>query len=224
MATINVRAVFALVIDGKKPDGTPATDEEAMAALAICHEHDQALCELFSVARFGERLDGGPVDWDERDAALKRLTKLVRGPAEKPVRHEFAALADDLSELPDTRANRRLRAAHHLGAGPALRPQRDWTHVAVDVPTRLDAIAGELGLDRGVLVAPFARGRPSAAETARRDALAIVVHRLRQEGGGLEAIGSAVGTEAARIGARATRSRAGSGGWGSGVTTRFLAG
>ena len=205
MATVNVRALFDLVIDGKKPDGTRATDDEAMAALAICHEHDPELCGLFAVARFGERLDGSTVDWDERDAALKRLTKLARACAETPVSHEFVALADDLSELPDTRANRRLRAAHHLAAGPALRPQRDRTHVAVDVPTRLDAIAGELGLDREVLVAPFARGRPSPAETARRDALAVVVYRLRREGARLDAIGRAVGIPKQRVSELAQR-------------------
>lgn len=61
------------------------------------------------------------------------------------------------------------------------------------VKDRLRELAQEEGYDVEVLVAPFASGRPKNTEASRRDALANVVSRLRQEGAQFDTIGILIG-------------------------------
>lgn len=200
---MNVRALFGIVIDGDKPDGSPASKDEVMAALALCLEHDRPLCELFHVAKFGSRIDGTAVEWAERDTALEELTKLAATPAERPVGRKVVDLAEDLSEAMSTRERRRTAADHHLLQGPALRRKPDRKRLAVDVAAR----ARELGYDPDSLFRPFAVGRPSWDEGARRDELAALIWRLRGEGLRLDEIGEAVGISKQRVSDLSARGR-----------------
>jgi hypothetical protein len=80
VATSNERALFDLVIDGGKPDGTHVTDDEIIAAPVICHEHNQAFCGLLCVARYGRQLDGHKVGWEERERALDEAERMTTRP------------------------------------------------------------------------------------------------------------------------------------------------
>ena len=164
---MNVKPLIGIVIDGRMPDGAAATDEQISGAVYLALEHDEALCELLCVAKFGRRVDGTEIGWEERQQTLNELDKLTAGPVERPVAGAGIPNrilgAEDMfaaAETGDRDARRRL-STHYLGHGPALRPE---PRKRVDARALLEKAARELGYEPDVLLQPIARVRLHADE------------------------------------------------------------
>jgi hypothetical protein len=212
---MNIKTLVALVIDGKTPDGTTASDELIHEVLLLCGSEDPALCDIVHVVKYGRHLDGATADWDERAAALVAVEELTgtspdRSSREMPVDEDYIATAEKTFAAAEsqTREARRELADRHLGDGRALREPPIATRATVDVRRLLEEGARTLGYQPDELLRPIAAGRPSSAEQTRRDALALVVLTARENGGRLAEIGDVIGIPKQRVADLEQRGRA----------------
>ncbi len=205
------KRLVELVIDRRLPDGSTATDDQIADAIHLALERDEELCALLCVAKFGRRIDGEEVGWDERESALDELAKLAATTWERPLSPvgdedggvDMIAMAEDLFEDAEAghREARRELADHHLGHRRALKeldPAVEHRR-RVDARAVLEEAVRDLGGDPATVLRPLPRGRLPVAEHARRHMLAHAVARARAAGAQLDEIGTVIGISKQRV-------------------------
>jgi hypothetical protein len=163
---VSARALIELGIDGRRrTDRRRPTTTSPAIHLAL--EHDERLCELLCSARFGRRISGEEVAWDQREQALDALDKLCAAPFEPQVDEDVVAMAEEMFATADAgdRDERRTLAEHHLGHGRALKAE---PRPRVDARTLLEEASRDLGYEPHILLRPSPRGRLREEQLARR--------------------------------------------------------
>lgn len=188
IAALPERELVALVRDGFVPDGTTASLDERVSALRVIATRDETLVADLIAAVDGTDMDGRPVSADRRMQAHERLDKMRLNGRESwrnPKTGEIHFATGD-SRGGDRETIRTPPSTRKLSS-------------AVKARKLLADECSRRGWELDALIQPFAPGRQTKTEMARRAQVAVLVATVRSAGVTLDAIGQAIGLPKQRV-------------------------
>lgn len=192
-ADLTKRDLLRILEDGVNIDGSEATEEEESYAAGQLRERYPKLWADCLAAYKGLDESGEPVSPEDRLAAYERLdtARLQREELSRdPVTGELVFRTGDEAPARDSTTGRMI-----VGT-----PSSDRKMPSVRLARAIiERACAQSGQDLAALTAPFARGRLTGAETARRGRLALIVADARRQGATLEAIGGVIDQPKQRV-------------------------